>query len=441
MNYQAFANRLQEDLCERFLGSAQVIPSGTLQPHIDSVALAALLSFLPSRPVCNALLHCFLVGVRPLCPLVHVPTFRLDYDEFWRWKESPNSVIPNDKLVNDPTFLCLLFNILYCGAITSSSLLWTTGPLHEVEKEVLTKQMESASTASLKYVQHMQHPTYNTLVASLLRHSCSKHGGRLDDDPGYVTTVMRLAQGMGFHLEVSSNEHNGVTTEMQRRVWWHILWLDLQDSAFKGSPLYYQDDVCRRMVAECQDKDITADSTPTGILTPSNKAASAAMLFAIGRFETTRYERLIFKYLLGSRPHKEKKHQLGNAFTDFEISLNTLIARIPAQGIPEKGLLPSKLANASPSTHKSLYSDQLQEPTACGAWIRIMLVMLKNEAAILFEKVDLETSGHRGIEMEKRWLRYGNYSHEQTERIVQKSLMSSSESLSFAYPTSAISCN
>ena len=400
-----FADILQEDLCERFIGSPQVIPSGTLQPHIDSVALAALLSVLPSKPVCNTLLHCFLIGVRPLCPLVHVPTLRLDYDEFWRWFERPRSVLPNDKLVNDPTFLCLLFNILYCGAITSSSLLWTNGALHEVKQKVLLKQLESASTASLKYVQHMQHPTYNTLVASLFRYGCLRHEGRLDHDPWYVTTVMRIAQGMGFHLEASPDEHNSATSEMQRRVWWHILWLDVQDSVFNGSPLYHQDDVRRRMVAECQDKDINTDSNPTGLSTPSNNMASAAMLFAIGRFETTRYERSIIKYLLGPRPHKEKKQQLGIALSDLEISLNTLIARIPAQGVPEKGLLPSKLANASPSTHRSLFSDQLREPTAYGAWVRIMLVMLKTEAAILFEKVDLEASGHSGTDMEIRWCR------------------------------------
>ena len=370
-----------------------------------------------------------------------MPTLRLDYDEFWRWYECPRSVLPNDKLVNDPTFLCLLFNILYCGAITSSSLHWTAGPLQELEQELLTKQLESASAASLKYVQHMQHPTYNTLVASLLVHSCSRHGGRLDDDPGFVTTVMRIAQGMGFHLEASPNEHNAVTNEMQRRVWWHILWLDLQDSAFNGSPLYYQDDVCRRMVAESQDKDLNSDFTLTGILTPSDRASSAAMLFAVGRFETTRYERLVTKYMLGSRPHKDKNHQIGNAFTDLEISLDTLIARIPAQGVPEKGLLPSKLANASPSTHKILYSDQLGEPTVLGAWIRIMLLMLKTEAAVLFEKVDLEASDHSGTDMENRWSRYENNSQDRVYGIGQTALMPLSESSSFAYPTSAISCS
>ena len=159
------------------------------------------------------------------------------------------------------------------------------------------------------------------------------------------------------------------------------------------------------MVAEYQDKDINTVSNPTGFSTPSNNTASAAMLFAIGRFETTRYERSAIKYLLGPRPHKEKKQQLGIAFSDLEISLNSLIARIPAQGVPEKGLLPSKLANASPSTHRSLFSDQLREPTAYGAWVWIMLVMLKTEAAILLEKVDLEASGHSGIDMEIRWCR------------------------------------
>ena len=46
---------------------------------------------------------------------------------------------------------------------------------------------------------------------------------------------------------------------MRRRVWWHILWLDLQNSIFTGLPLCFQRDDAQnhaQMVGEAQDRDI-----------------------------------------------------------------------------------------------------------------------------------------------------------------------------------------
>ena len=65
--------------------------------------------------------------------------------------------------------------------------------------------------------------------------------------------------------------------------------------------------------------------------------------------------------------------------------LNALIARVPAEGLPEIGLIPSHLVNASPLTHETLYNDHASQPSILNSWVRIMLTMMKAEVAILMQ--------------------------------------------------------
>ena len=376
--------------------------------HIDYVALTNLLSLLPSRPVCNTLLYSFLIGVRPVYPLIHVPSFRADYDDFWHCHSQSNNALQNSKFANEPTFLCLLFSVLYCGAITSPSSFWTTGALQGVGKDAILEQLNKASSLSLKAVQHLRHPTSHSLVALLLRHSCLKQGCDTSHDSNFVSTAVRIAQSMGFHLEPSKLGFDIVDCEMRRRVWWHILWLDLQNSILTGLPLYFHHNAAQndaQMVGEAQDKDI-CEPIPKGMVTPSTAASSASMLFAIGRFETARFERMLVDHLHGTEGFdSEEFTQIENTYAKLQLNIDTLIARIPAKGIPEKGLIPSRLANASPLSQRELYTDHVHEATVFTSWTRIMLTMLKTEAAILFQRVFMEGGKAKTEQDQDRWNR------------------------------------
>lgn len=375
-------------------------------PHIDRVALTNLLSLLPSRLVCNTLLYSFLIGIRSVYPLIHVPSFRADYDEFWHCHTRSDSPLQNSKLANDPTFLCVIFSVLYCGAATSPPMFWGDGPLQSVAKEAILEQLHNASSLSLKAVQHLRHPTIHSLVALLLRHSCLKQGRDSNHDSSFVSTAVRTAQSMGLHLEPSKLGLDVIDCEMRRRVWWHILWLDLQNSIFTGLPLCFQHDDAQnhaQMVGEAQDKDIRGP-TPNETATPSTAACSASMLFAIGRFETARFERLLVDHLDNAEGvDTEALIKIESSYSKLQLEIDTLIARIPARGIPEKGLIPSRLANASPLSQRELYTDHLHEATVFTSWTRIMLTMLQTEAAILFQRVFVEGGKAKTERDQRKW--------------------------------------
>lgn len=378
---------------------------GLPQPHIDSLALATILFLIPPKPVCDSLLLSFLLGVRPIYPLIHLPTFDSDYNAFWHWYQNLDTALPAKKLIDDPTFLCLLFNILYCGAATASSEFWAAGALCNVKRGLVLEQLMNASSASLRLVQHLRFPTFNTLVASLLMHSCLRKECESNDHSGFVGAMVRISQTMGLHLEASQLGLDAVSCEMRRRVWWHVLWLDLQHSIFTGSPLYFHDHETRQnvaMVSENRDRDISGPQ-PTGQSMLSGPG-SASMLFAIGRFEFTRFERLVFSHLYSTGGLEGHQNEINDSVRKFELIINTLIARMPAQGIPEQGSIPYRLANASPLSRQEVYWDHFHEPTAFTTWARIMLSMMKTEIAIFLGRLSLEL-GNTSKQGQSKWHR------------------------------------
>ena len=332
---------------------------------------------------------------------------RSDYNDFWHWYQNVETELPTDKLINDPTFLCLLFTVLNCGATMASAVFWTTGALHNLKRQSTIEQLENASSTSLKLVQHLRFPTFNTLVASLLMHGCLRHEGQSSDDSDFVSAMVRVAYGMGLQIEASELKLDAVTCEMRRRVWWYILWLDLQHSIFKGLPMFCHNEAQRNvaMVSERRDKDIASPQC-ADVSTLLSGLCSASMLFAIGRFETARVERSMVNHLHSAQGAEgEYLEKINDAFKSLHITLNSLISRMPTQGVPEKGMIPSRLANASPLSHQELYMDHLNKPTVFTSWTRIMLTMLKTEAAILRERMSLQRGSVKNDEGQSQWNR------------------------------------
>jgi Fungal specific transcription factor domain len=391
------------------LGENNELLDNVPQPHIDSFGLATLLKSLPNKAVCDILLFSFLVGVRPIHPLIHTLTFRTDYNNFWQWRQNSEISLPDNKLLDDPTFLCLLFSVLYCGAATAPSPTWAVGVLQGMRRETMVEQLKTAFYTSLKLCQHLQHPTFNTLVSSLLAHSCSKQCSESMDDLSFVRKMARVAQSMGLHRDGALFGLDMVTCELRRRVWWHIVWLDVQASILNGSQTCFsgiklQSDV--KMVAETRDEDIPQSNRGflTRAATLPSGASSVIMLFAIGRYETAR-----FKHFLIDRLHSVKGLE-GSQFDEFvtaakklNLTIDGLTARIPAQGFPEGGFIPSRLANASPLTHERLYGDHASQPTVFTTWTRIVLKMMKTEVTILLRKQFLGRADAGAKEGQRMW--------------------------------------
>lgn len=371
-----------------------------------------LLRSLPTKPVSDALLDAFFLAVWPLSPLVHGPTLRADYDKFWEWCRNSDRALPPEKVRDDPTFLCLLFAILYCGASAAPPANWTCANLQSLRKETIIKHLKSAYTTSLSLCQHLEHPTLNTLVSTLLTAPFLDRHIEPMRNMVSVSATVRIAQSMGLHREGTWPSSLGaVDQEIRRRAWWYIIGLDVQSSMCTGLPPCCATEALDvvSMIADTRDEDIRdlSNHSPPGPV-PRPSEQSIAVLLAIARSEMARLQSKFVSRLQNGRRLAQTE------FTEFVTSakrlqqkIDTLIARVPSQGIPEKGFIPSRLAKASPITHPALYKDDGIHPTVFGAWTRIMLVLLKFEVAVILQKAFLPVPDSADPQSCRAWTRYG----------------------------------
>ncbi|CAI7639452.1 unnamed protein product [Penicillium glandicola] len=375
-------------------------------PHISSMGMFNLLRSLPTKPVSDALLETFFLAVWPLVPLLHPPSLQADYDEFWDWCRNSETALPSAKLRDDPTFICLLFAVLYCGASAAPAASWAYPNLQGLQRETTVSHLKSAYTTSLSLCQHLEHPTLNTLVSTLLTGSFLDRPFEPMRSVVHVSTTVRIAQTMGLHREGTRSILSFVDQEIRRRVWWHIVWLDVQSSISTGLTPCCGNDALEsvRMVDTHHEEhsDIPAGLSPrTDSVT---NGQSVAILYAIGRFETARLQVRIVAHLQSAQgPTQDGFGKLVRDAKELLRKIDSLIARIPTQGIPERGYIPSRLANASPSTHPSLYKDDASHPTVFAAWTRIMLTLLKSEIAILLQKPFLAPADSTNAQSRKSW--------------------------------------
>ncbi|KAH8152507.1 uncharacterized protein LAJ45_03347 [Morchella importuna] len=324
----------------------------------------AILKSLPNKSFANHLYKSFLHGVHPVMPLLHAPTFDEDYQHFWGWYPDNQHQFPDSKLTENPTFLPLLMAVLYAGAISMSSKTINKLTGGEWTKETLSSRLYAAT---------MKEPLT----------SCS-----------FVGMAMRVAQSMGLHRDGSLFELSEVECEVRRRVWWHIMYLDVQGAIATGLPPLggSGDDLYdTKMVSELRDEYIgLAPGAPDPVtpMTPHNSRcqefhkekidirSSPAMILAVGRYESTILLRKIITRLFAIRGSKRSDlMEMGKMIYELKMSLEKKISRIPARGIPEMGFTPPVGSKGEPEV-----PNEVERAVVFNSWARIMLSLLSDRA-------------------------------------------------------------
>lgn len=286
--------------------------------------------------------------------------------------------------------------------------MWMADSLQDLDQDITVEQLRTTYLTSLTMCQHLQHPTFSTLVSSLLAHSCSKPDAAHFGD---FSTILRIAQNMGLHRDGSSFGLDAITSELRRRVWWHVVWIDVQASILHGSQICCGSNEAQnevRMVSEIRDENLSimTNTLASRGLPLSPSVTSIAMLLAIGRFETALFKQFLVNSLDNARDLGQAQFdKIVSAAKSMQTKLDRLIVRIPTQGISETGFIPSRLANASPLTYKWLYSDCAGQATIWNSWAKNMLTLLKTEVAILVQKSFLGRADSKSKQQQKMWNR------------------------------------
>jgi hypothetical protein len=349
----------------------------------------SILQSIPSKKHCELLYRSFLEGVHPIMPLIHVPTFNAEWRSFWAWFPENTHALPSGDLIDNPTFIPLLLAVLYAGAASMSPKA-IKASFEGRSKDIVTGHLFSATTSALNATAFPRSPTTNSLIAFLIVQTCNIR----EEDPlstcSFIGMSMRIgelydlrvacrmtltiliAQQMGLHRDGSLFGLGEVECEVRRRVWWHIMHLDVQGAIATGLPPLggsSEDSFDTKMVSELRDEFIGCDNSTTDGPAVDKSRVSPAMILAVGRCETALLLRKIIVRLLGIKPPKKSDiAEMGQMIVGLKSKLEERIARIPARGLPEMGFIP----------HEEV--DGVEREGIFNSWARIMLSMMSDRA-------------------------------------------------------------
>lgn len=175
---------------------------------------------LPPRPVADVLFECYLNTSENVLRVLHIPSFRRDYEAVWDPNKSP-----------DPGFLVQLKLVLAIGAATYDSAFSL--------RPCATRWVYEAQTW-LSAPEFKPRLGIMSLQSSLLLVIARESAG-IGEDMVWATlgSTLRIAMYMGLHRDpagLGANTTAPLVAEMRRRLWNTLLELLLQSSLNSGGP-------------------------------------------------------------------------------------------------------------------------------------------------------------------------------------------------------------
>ena len=282
-------------------------------------------SSLPSKDVTDKLVDCYLRTAEKVYRVLHIPTFRRDYEAIWAASSEP-----------DPAFLVQLKLVLAIGAaVYDEKFSLRTLAIHWVY-EGQAWLADPDFKPRLLNVQSLQ----SNILLFLAREST---GVGEESNWIHAGALIRVAMCMGLHRDPASlPTRSNFASEMRRRVWNTILEIALQPSITSGGPpLISLSDFDTKPPGNFDDDQLIVDNP-----TPKPEGAYTNISVAIALRKTFPVRLAIVKFLndLGSNGTYEETLRLDEQFrASFKIlrralqshdsSIRTLVPKFEIRAI------------------------------------------------------------------------------------------------------------
>jgi hypothetical protein len=184
-----------------------------------------------------------LLTIHPIITVCHVPSLKLEYSAFWT----------NLSATSSAELLVLVLAVLYTGAANSLVDDIQTPVLLNLYEELLNIIDFSAyyirDTASA--IQLLQgNIIMNTFKISKLAPFSAF---------GFLPQAIRFAQNLRLHVDLKNNGR--IEVEVRRRLWWHLIFLDVESTIASGlQPTIRSDEYTTQLPSIFQDETITTNS-------------------------------------------------------------------------------------------------------------------------------------------------------------------------------------
>ena len=200
--------------------------------------LIDIMQSLPPHEDCWRLYQAFKLRVHPIVPIIHLPTLETLILEFWN--DFPFAMHGDT--------LALLLAVTYCGLIS-------------LDEDRYFDLSDTLYSSYEKLIQSYDFPTdfskstLPRLQSYVLVGTCRASQTEPIASFGFLPSTVRIAQALKLHIESKSD--NPIDLEIRRRLWWHLIYLDVEASLLSGLPnLIHNDDYTTEMPSEMRDDAI-----------------------------------------------------------------------------------------------------------------------------------------------------------------------------------------
>lgn len=213
-----------------------------------------LLKHVPSSTQSNVLFRCWLSGVHPLLPILIPTGIQKMHEKFWSQYE-PNS--PESLWFPDLGSAALMYAIWYAGSLSLSLEgfnRWFPG----ITRAKLCASLHDQVVFALHLSSFSRNATLQTLAAFII--ICSLPISEEDPTQAalYLQLVVRLSLTMGLHREPTLFNMSVAEEGMRRRLWWHVIQLDVSQVVASGYPSLISEAFCDTRI-NCEDHDALTD--------------------------------------------------------------------------------------------------------------------------------------------------------------------------------------
>jgi hypothetical protein len=266
--------------------------------------------------MCDALIECYLRTSEAVYRVLHIPSFRRDYEALWDPSSTP-----------DPAFRVQLKLVLALGAISYDSVF-------SLRPFAIRWTYEAQTWISAPEFKHQL--VLPSLQTGVLLHLARETIGVGEDMVwAGVGTTLRMAMYMGLHRDPSGlgpKRKVPLIAEMRRRLWNTILELALQSSLSSGGPpLINLDDFDTEPPGNFDDEQLSRDSQEVPVPKPEAEFTETSIAIALRKLLPQRLA--IVKYIndLSSRASYAETLRLDAEFREAYKSLTRSLQAMKLQ--------------------------------------------------------------------------------------------------------------
>lgn len=242
--------------------------------------LHTLLGSLPSKEICDRLLHVYTSNFEKSLRILHIPSFYQHYATFWTTTD------------HDPSFLSMFIPLL--TAVLSISVMIDTEPYvpeYASSWEYLKHNAVSSVKAWNEKLPRKSRTDFSTVQVGVLlllaRQLRLAPAEELWRESG---SLVRSGMVMGLHIDTNkSPEISAFQAEMRRRLWVTIVELDLQTSMAAGMPMMTPAlNTSSLIPSNLDDKDFGEASTELPFVKSLDEETDTLSLILLARSLTQR---------------------------------------------------------------------------------------------------------------------------------------------------------